>query len=51
MDRRKFSCAMLAVTWFIIILTLYVLKPDVFSDPRIAIALIVHSVCIGLVRL
>jgi hypothetical protein len=51
MDRRKFSCAMLAVTWFIIILTLYVLKPDVFRDPRIAVALMVHSVCIGLVRL
>lgn len=51
MDRRKFDCVMLVVTWFIIILTLYALKPDVFSDPCIAVALMVHSACIGLVRL
>ena len=51
MSRPKFNGVMLAITWFIIILTLYVLKRDVFSDPRIAIALMVHSACIGLNRM
>ena len=51
MSRRKFNDAMLVITWTIIILTLYVLKRDVFSDPRIAVALMVHSACIGLNRI
>ena len=50
MSRRKFNDVMLVITWTIIILTLYVLKRDVFSDPRIAVALMVHSACIGLNR-
>lgn len=51
MSRRKFNDVMLVITWSIIILTLYVLKRDVFSDPRIAMALMVHSGCIGLNRM
>ena len=51
MSRRKFNDVMLVITWSIIILTLYVLKRDVFSDPRIAIALMIHSACIGLNRM
>ena len=51
MSRRKFNDVMLVITWSIIILTLYVLKRDVFSDPRIAMTLMVHSVCIGLNRM